>query len=113
MLHPALFNFALTQGRRSWPCATRLSIQTLGFAKTLHALDHDIVVVADLIDPNGAIGESVKSHNVRPTKRGLRTHKSSAHGHGHEMYKVKPRHGRLAEHSAFTLATFVLETWAE
>ena len=27
-----------------------------------------VVVVADLIDPNGAIGESVKSHNVRPTR---------------------------------------------
>jgi hypothetical protein len=44
---------------------------------------------------------------------GLRTHKSSAHGHGHKVYKLKPRHARLAAHAAFTLATFVLETWAE
>lgn len=44
---------------------------------------------------------------------GLRTHKSSAHGHGHKVYRLRPRHARLAAHSAFTLATFILETWAE
>lgn len=44
---------------------------------------------------------------------GLRTHKSSAHGHGHKNYKLKPRHARLAAASVCTLATFVLEAWAE
>jgi len=44
---------------------------------------------------------------------GLRTHKSSAHGHGRKLYKLKPRHARLAAHAAFTLATFIFETWAE
>ncbi len=43
----------------------------------------------------------------------LRTHKGSAHGHGHVTYNLKARHARLAAHSAFTLATFILETWGE
>lgn len=45
--------------------------------------------------------------------RALRTHKGSAHGHGKTIYKLKPRHARLAVHAAFTLASFVLETWGE
>jgi len=44
---------------------------------------------------------------------GLRTHKSSAHGHVHKVYKLKSRHARLAAQAAFTLAMFILETWAE
>jgi len=43
----------------------------------------------------------------------LRTHASSAHGEGRKLYKLKPRHARLAIHSAHTLALFVLETWDE
>lgn len=43
----------------------------------------------------------------------LRTHKGSAHGHGKTVYKLKPRHARLAAHASFTLASFVLEAWGE
>ena len=43
----------------------------------------------------------------------LRTHKGSAHGHKTHTYKVKPRHARLCSHAAFTLATFIIETWEE
>lgn len=41
----------------------------------------------------------------------LRTHASSAHGAGKKVYKVEPRHARLAVHSAHTIALFVLESW--
>jgi uncharacterized protein YqgV (UPF0045/DUF77 family) len=41
----------------------------------------------------------------------LRTHASSAHGAGKRMYILKPRHARLAVHSAHTLVTFILESW--
>ncbi len=43
----------------------------------------------------------------------LRTHAGSAHGRGKKLYKLKPRHARLAIHAAHTLATFILETWDE
>ena len=43
----------------------------------------------------------------------LRTHKGSAHGRGKTVYNLKPRHARLAAHAAFTLASFVLESWSE
>jgi hypothetical protein len=43
----------------------------------------------------------------------LRTHKGSAHGRGKTVYKVKPRHAKLAAHAAFTVASFVLEAWSE
>ncbi len=43
----------------------------------------------------------------------LRTHKGSAHGRGKTVYKLKPRHARLAAHASFTLASFVLEAWGE
>ncbi len=43
----------------------------------------------------------------------FRTHASSAHGEGRKVYKIKPRHARLAIHSAHTIALFVLETWDE
>jgi hypothetical protein len=43
----------------------------------------------------------------------LRTHASSAHGAGKRSYKLKPRHAKLAIHSAHTIAAFVLETWDE
>jgi hypothetical protein len=43
----------------------------------------------------------------------FRTHASSAHGEGRKVYKLKPRHARLAIHSAHTIALFVLETWDE
>ena len=41
----------------------------------------------------------------------LRTHGSSAHGAGKKVYKMTPRHARLAVHSAHTMALFVLESW--
>lgn len=41
----------------------------------------------------------------------LRTHASSAHGAGKKVYRVAPRHARLAVHSAHTIALFVLESW--
>lgn len=50
----------------------------------------------------GAIVEGIGS---------LRTHKGSAHGRGKIRYKLEPRHARLAAHSAYTLASFVLEAW--
>jgi hypothetical protein len=43
----------------------------------------------------------------------FRTHASSAHGEGRKIYNIKPRHARLAIHSAHTLALFILETWDE
>lgn len=43
----------------------------------------------------------------------FRTHASSAHGQGRKLYNIKPRHARLAIHSAHTIALFVLETWDE
>ncbi|NVN63938.1 ATP-dependent RNA helicase HrpA [Pseudomonas putida] len=43
----------------------------------------------------------------------LRTHASSAHGAGKRPYNIKPRHAKLAIHSAHTIAAFVLETWDE
>ncbi|MDC4272793.1 abortive infection family protein, partial [Acinetobacter baumannii] len=43
----------------------------------------------------------------------FRTHASSAHGQGRKLYNIKPRHARLAIHSAHTLALFILETWDE
>ena len=41
----------------------------------------------------------------------LRTHGSSAHGAGKKIYKMTPRHARLAVHSAHTMALFILESW--
>lgn len=41
----------------------------------------------------------------------LRTHASSAHGPGRKIYKLEPRHARLAIHAAHTVTLFALETW--
>ena len=43
----------------------------------------------------------------------LRTHAGSAHGQGTMRYRLKPRHARLAVHSAHTLAAFIVESWGE
>ncbi|PKF63310.1 ATP-dependent RNA helicase HrpA [Psychromonas sp. psych-6C06] len=43
----------------------------------------------------------------------FRTHASSAHGEGRKIYNLKPRHARLAIHSAHTISLFILETWDE
>jgi hypothetical protein len=43
----------------------------------------------------------------------LRTHKGSAHGQGKTVYKLRPRHARLAAHASFTLAFYVFEAWGE
>jgi hypothetical protein len=41
----------------------------------------------------------------------LRSHASSAHGKGRKLYKLEPRHARLAIHSAHTIAAFIMESW--
>ena len=42
----------------------------------------------------------------------LRTHEGSAHGRAPSaVYKLEPRHARLAVHAAHTLAMFAMETW--
>lgn len=41
----------------------------------------------------------------------LRTHGSTAHGHGRRAYRVHARHARLAIHASHTLVGFFLETW--
>jgi hypothetical protein len=41
----------------------------------------------------------------------LRTHASSAHGAGKTVYRLEPRHARLAIHAAHTVTVFALETW--
>ena len=41
----------------------------------------------------------------------LRTHASSAHGAGSKIYRIEPRHARLAVHSSHTIALYVLESW--
>jgi hypothetical protein len=43
----------------------------------------------------------------------LRTHAGSAHGRGRGAYQLSNKHARLANHSAHTVATFVLESWDE
>lgn len=43
----------------------------------------------------------------------LRTHASSAHGAGRKIYNLKPRHARLAIHSAHTLVLYILESWMD
>lgn len=43
----------------------------------------------------------------------FRTHVSSAHAKGRKIYRLQPRHARLAIHSAHTMAVFILETWDE
>src|SRR5712692_5220237 len=43
----------------------------------------------------------------------LRTHTSSAHGAGRKVYRLEPRHARLAIHAAHTLTLFILESWAK
>lgn len=40
----------------------------------------------------------------------LRTHGSSAHGQGKQLYKPSPRHARFAVNAAHSLALFLLET---
>ena len=50
-------------------------------------------------------------HSIVDGISALRTHGSSAHGQGRQMYKPEPRHARLAVNSAHSLALFVLETW--
>jgi hypothetical protein len=42
----------------------------------------------------------------------FRTHAGDAHGRGPDAKPIEPRHARLAVHSAHTVVTFVLETWA-
>ena len=41
----------------------------------------------------------------------LRTHASTAHGHGRRPYRLEARHARLAVNSAHTVTMFLLEAW--
>lgn len=41
----------------------------------------------------------------------LRTHTGSAHGRGRKVYRLEPRHARLAINASHTLVSFVIETW--
>jgi hypothetical protein len=41
----------------------------------------------------------------------LRTHASSAHGAGRTIYRLDPRHARLAVHAAHTATAFIIECW--
>ncbi len=43
----------------------------------------------------------------------FRTHDGSAHGHERRIYRILPRHARLAVHAAHTLVLFGLETWTD
>lgn len=43
----------------------------------------------------------------------LRTHTSSAHGHGRCPYRLQARHARLAVHASHALVAFFIETWDE
>jgi hypothetical protein len=43
----------------------------------------------------------------------LRTHAGSAHGQGKRIYRIAPRHARLAVHAAHSMALFMLEAWGE
>ena len=77
------------------------------------------IVKADLgFDPSSIEDDDLKKilSGILSVVDGIgafRTHASSAHGQGRKLYIIKPRHARLAIHSAHTLALFVLETWDE
>lgn len=77
------------------------------------------IVRADLgFDPNLVQDDDLKRilSGILSVVDGIgafRTHASSAHGQGRKLYNIKPRHARLAIHSAHTLALFILETWDE
>lgn len=77
------------------------------------------VVRADLgFDPSSVEDDDLKKilSGILSVVDGIgafRTHASSAHGQGRKLYTIKPRHARLAIHSAHTLALFVMETWDE
>lgn len=77
------------------------------------------IVRADLgFDPNLVQDDDLKRilSGILSVVDGIgafRTHASSAHGQGRITYNLKPRHARLAIHSAHTIALFVLETWDE
>jgi hypothetical protein len=77
------------------------------------------IVRADLgFDPSSVEDDDLKKilSGILSVVDGIgafRTHASSAHGQGRKIYNIKPRHARLAIHSAHTLALFVLETWDE
>lgn len=68
-------------------------------------IDHSIIEDRDLQEILSGIFAVVNGIGA------LRTHASSAHGFGKKMYKLEPRHARLAVHSAHTLALFILESW--
>ncbi len=75
------------------------------------------------LSPKDVVGSDLKQilsglSSIAAGVAALRTHKGSAHGHSAErapdperIYRIAPRHARLAVHAAHTMAHFVLETW--
>lgn len=69
-------------------------------------------------DPSAVEDEDVKKilsgmNSVVDGIGSLRTHGSTAHGHGRRAYRIQARHARLAIHASHTLVGFFLETWDE
>lgn len=96
-----------------------ISDEGLGLPKKQDIQNVWKVVRADLnFDPSRVEDDDLKKilSGILSVVDGIgafRTHASSAHGQGRKLYKLKPRHARLAINSAHTLALFVLETWDE
>jgi hypothetical protein len=70
------------------------------------------------LDPSAVEDEDLKTilGGLAATVEGigsLRTHRGSAHGRGNKVYKIEPRHARLAAHAAMTVATFIVEVWSK
>lgn len=75
------------------------------------------------LSPKDVVGSDLKQilsglSSIAAGVAALRTHKGSAHGHSadrsaepEKIYRIAPRHARLAVHAAHTMAHFVLETW--
>jgi Abortive infection C-terminus len=70
------------------------------------------------LDPSAVEDEDIKKvlsglNSVVDGIGSLRTHVGSAHGRGRRVYRLQPRHARLAIHASHTLVSFFLETWDE
>lgn len=75
------------------------------------------------LSPKDVVGSDLKQilsglSSIAAGVAALRTHKGSAHGHSADrsdepdrIYRLAPRHARLAVHAAHTMADFVIETW--
>ena len=70
------------------------------------------------LDPSSIEDDDVKKvlsglNSVVDGIGSLRTHTGSAHGRGRRLYRLQPRHARLAVHASHTLIGFLIETWDE